>query len=149
MPMKFLMRTSKFCLVISACIMVFALPQLTAAQQGTVAAVPPELEKLEEGEAPAVTIRSPEANSRIVEQRERGQVTSVRVQSGTSAYYLKPNTPAGSALPGDVQSSTTRAAQWQVLEFDWNRESEKAGEAAARAATIEPPPAPAAPSKNQ
>lgn len=79
---------------------------------------PPKLEKLEEGEAPAVTIRGSKPQTQITEKREQGRVTSVKVKSGNSTYYLKPNVPAGSALPGDAQSDSTRGAQWQIMEFD-------------------------------
>lgn len=143
------MRISRFSPVIYACIAFFALPQLAAAQQATAEAVPPKLERLDEGDAPAGTGHSPETRSSIVETRERGQVTSIRVQRGNSTYYVKPTPPAGSALRDDAQRNTTRPAQWQILEFDWNRAPEKTREAAAQAATIAPPPAPAIPQKNQ
>ena len=38
------------------------------------------------------------------------------------------NQPAGSAQPGDIQSDTTRAPLWQILEFDWNRGPEAEAE---------------------
>ncbi len=144
------MRIPKLLPLIFACIASFALPQLTVAQQRAVAPAPPQLERLDEGEAPATPIRNPESNNRIVEKRERGQVTSIKVERGDSTYYLKPNTQVGSALHGDAQSSATRAPQWQILEFDWGGgDPEKARDAAARAATVEPPPAPLPPSKKQ
>jgi hypothetical protein len=101
---------------------------------------PPRLEVLEEQE-PAVTIRSAPGTQQITEKREQGRVTSVRVKSGKSNYQLKPNLPAGSAQPGDAQSDASRPAQWQVMEFDWNREQERR-EAAERAAATTPPPPP-------
>lgn len=134
------MRIPNIFPVIFACIAPFALPQLAAAQQRAVAPVPPQLERLDEGEAPAAAAARPESNNKIIEKRERGQVTSIRVERGDSTYYLKPNTQVGSALHGDAQSSATRAPQWQILEFDWGREPEKAKDAAARAATVAPPP---------
>jgi hypothetical protein len=115
------------------------------AQPWAVAQEPPRLEKLEEGEAPAVTIRGGEQTERqITESRDRGKVTSVKVKSGQSTYYLKPNEPAGSALPGDTQSNMNRGAQWQLMEFDLSRPRDPK-EAAAQAAAAEqplPPPAP-------
>ncbi|OGB20438.1 MAG: hypothetical protein A3I66_18430 [Burkholderiales bacterium RIFCSPLOWO2_02_FULL_57_36] len=143
------MRIFKYCSVISAFSAVFALPQPAVAQQTAVEAAPPQLQQLEEGKAPDITISSPETNYRIVEERDRGQVTSVKVESGNSTYYLKPNTAAGSALHDDARRSATRAPQWKILEFDWSRDPEKAKAAAAQAATIAPPPAPVAPPKNQ
>lgn len=103
---------------------------------------PPQLEKLEEGQAPAVTIRGSKPQTQITEKREQGKVTSVKVTTGGSTYYLKPNEPAGSALPGDGQSDTTRGAQWKVMEFDLGRhpDAQQAGQAAD---TAPPPAAPA------
>jgi hypothetical protein len=143
------MRTFKYCSVIFSCIAVYASPLPATAQQGAADAMPPRLEKLEEGEVPATPSSDPEENARIIEKRERGQVTSIRVQSGNSTYYVKPNTPVSSAFSSDAQNNATRAAQWQILQFDWNREPEKSMEAAAQAATIAPPPALPAPQKNQ
>lgn len=97
---------------------VAALPLLAAAQQQTPSQAPPQLEKLEEGEAPAITIRKDEGQRRITEKKEGGKVTEVKVQSGKSTYYLKPNEQPGNAQPGDAQSNMNRPAQWKVLEFD-------------------------------
>lgn len=141
------MRTSKefkFLPIVTLCIAAYAAPLLAAAQQPTDNAAPPQLQKLEEGEAPAITIRGSATDRNITQKREQGKVTSVKVKSGKSTYYVKPNTPAGSALPGDVQSDATRPAQWQVLEFDWNRAPNAKEEA--QAAAVPPPPAIAAPS---
>jgi hypothetical protein len=83
---------------------------------------PPRLERLEEGEAPAVTIPGggqPERS--ITEKREQGRVTEVEVRTGRSTYVVKPLNPAGSALPGDTQSNTNRAAQFKVKEFDLSK----------------------------
>lgn len=107
------MRTSKVWPFIAVCVASFAMPLWVSAQQNN----PPQLEKLEEGEAPAVTIRKPDGERKITEKREQGKVKQVKVQSGKSTYYLKPNDPAGSALRGDTESSTLRAPQWQILEF--------------------------------
>lgn len=78
---------------------------------------PPQMEKLEEGEQPAITIRKPGGEAEITQKREQGRVTEVKVKRGNNEYYAKPNVPAGSALPGDVQSNDTRPAQWKVGEF--------------------------------
>ncbi len=131
------MRTSKLWSLVAVCAAVFAAP-LTASAQQAVAPPPPKLEKLEEGEAPAITIRKQGGEKKITEKREKGKVTEVKVQSGKSTYYLKPNDPAGSALPGDAESNATRAAQWQVLEFG---NPKNAKEAAEPPQTLEPKPA--------
>lgn len=104
------------------------MPLLVGAQQ------PPVLEKLEEGEPPAITIRKPDTEKQITEKRQQGKVTEVKVKSGKNTYYLKPADPAGSALRGDGQSKLTRAAQWPVLEFDLGAGKEKAAETAGTAA---------------
>jgi hypothetical protein len=110
------MRTFKVWPIATVCLAAsFILLQARAQQAADNA--PPRLEKLEEGEAPAITIRPPDGAQKITETRKQGAVTEVRVNSGNSTYYLKPNRPAGSALPGDAQSSSMRAAQWEVLEF--------------------------------
>ena len=83
---------------------------------------PPQLERLEEGAAPAVTIPGggqPERS--ITEKREQGRVTEVEVRTGRSTYVVKPLNPGGSALPGDTQANTNRAAQFKVKEFDLSK----------------------------
>jgi hypothetical protein len=93
---------------------------------------PPQMEKLEEGEPPAATIPAREPHNSITETRERGAVTSIRVESGNSTYFIKPPSPVGSALPGDVQSPTSRPAQWQILQFETGHKNEAPrGDAAA------------------
>jgi hypothetical protein len=85
---------------------------------------PPELEKLEEGEPPAVTIRKPGEDSRtqgnsIKERRDHGQTKEIEVKSGPSTYYVRPNPQLGGSTPGDAQSPPPSSAQWKVGEFDW------------------------------
>lgn len=129
------MRTNKVWHVLTASVAALAIPLMADAQQ------PPKLEKLEEGEPPAVTIRKPEQKSKMQEKRAPGgKVTEVKVTSGRSTYVVKPNDPAGSSLPGDTQSSTTRPAQWEVKEFDLGR-PKKEGEEAQAADTLPPPSA--------
>jgi hypothetical protein len=83
---------------------------------------PPRLERLEEGEAPAVTIPGGgPAEKSITEKREQGRVTEVEVKTGRSTYVVKPLSPSGSALPGDTQANTNRAAQFKVKEFDLSK----------------------------
>ena len=111
------------------------------AQQNASASTPtpPTLEKVEEGEAPAITIRgATPSETQITQKREQGRVTSVKVHSGKNTYYAKPNTPAGSALPGDAQSDATRGAQWQVKEFDMKRQQDQKR---SEAASVPVPPA--------
>lgn len=85
---------------------------------------PPELEKLEEGEPPAVTIRKPGEESgntgdSIKERRDHGETKEIEVKSGPSTYYMRPNKNLGGSTPGDAQSPPATSAQWRVGEFDW------------------------------
>jgi hypothetical protein len=97
---------------------------------------PPQMERLEEMTEAPITV-TPQGNSdtKIEERREQGRVTEVKVTSGGSTYYMKPNTPAGTAAPGDVTGSANRGPQWKVFEFDFGStkktpEQEEAGSAA-------------------
>ena len=89
-----------------------------------VAPPPPQLEKLDEGEPPAITIRQPTSASEITEKRSPGgQVEEIKVKSGGSTYYLKPKQATGNP-PGDDIS----VPQWVIHEFDStlpNKEQEK------------------------
>jgi len=99
---------------------------LALAQQSTPAGIappPPELEKLEEGAPPAVTIKKPgdtqDSGNSVTERKDHGQTTEIKVHSGPSTYYLKPQQQVGTALPGDAQSGPPTPAQWVIKEFDW------------------------------
>ena len=82
-----------------------------------IAPPPPQMQRLEEGEAPAVNIRQPDTKEKITEKKSQGRVTEVKVQTGRTTYYAHPNDPAGSAMRGDGQSDTTRPVQFQIGEF--------------------------------
>lgn len=62
----------------------------------------------------------------VTEKWDRGQVTGATVTRGNNTYHLRPNTQAGSAQAGDAQSSGNRAAQWQIFQFDWQRQPDAA-----------------------
>ena len=109
------MPTTKLWTIVALSFSAYAMPQFAHAQDANTP--PPKLEKMEEGEPPAVTIRKPQGEKKITESRKQGKIKEVKVQSGKNSYYLKPNEPAGSALPGDAESSANRGAQWQVMEF--------------------------------
>lgn len=141
------MRTFKVWPVTAALLAAYAIQLPASAQQADVPP-PPTLENLEEGEPPAVTIRKPGEEKQITEKRAPGgRVTEVKVSTGGSTYYLRPQDPPGSALPGDTQASPFRPAQWEVLEFDVIRSKEAQEAEAAQAATVPAPPAPAEPAK--
>ena len=112
-------------LLLTALPLVFAASMPAVAQQlreRAEAPPPPQLERLEEGAAPAVTIPGGGQPERaITEKREQGRVTEVEVRTGRSTYVVKPLNPGGSALPGDAQADTNRAAQFKVKEFDLSK----------------------------
>lgn len=99
---------------------------------------PGNLERLDESDVPAVTIPSGEQRQRITETRDRGNVTSIRVESGGSTYYIRPQPPGGNALPGDAQSRVTHPAQWQILQFEAG--GSKDAPQPPQAAPVPPPP---------
>jgi len=115
-----LMRTSTLCSVVtlSAALLATQAAHAQSAPTGQdVAPPPPETQRLEEGEAPAVNIRQPDTKEKITEKKSQGRVTEVKVQTGRTTYYAYPNDPAGSAMRGDAQSETTRPVQFRVGEF--------------------------------
>jgi hypothetical protein len=127
--MNFTQLWSKAALLTAVTTMAGFASPLTMAQQpapASVAPLPPELQTLDEGEPPSVTIRKPgekqqsSGGDRIEERRDHGQIREIEVHSGPSTYYLKPKEQLGSALPGDAQSGPPTSAQWQVKEFDWD-----------------------------
>jgi hypothetical protein len=115
-----------------------------ASAQSTPSQAPPKLEKIEEVDD-GVTITSKQnSESRITEKRDNsGNVTEATVKSGPSTYTLRPNHPAGTALPGDALSGNNRGPQWTVLEFDLGGKKKKKTtdeEAAQDSSTNAPPP---------
>ena len=117
-----------------------------AQQTATPAAAPqpPVLERIDEGSDVPITVTPPKTGgAKITEKREGGRVTEVKVKSGKSEYTMRPNAPAGNAQPGDAVSSSTRAPQWTVLEFDLSKKKNTDPEAAPRDAAVPPPPPPA------
>lgn len=111
-----------------------SLPAL--AQQRPEAPPPPRLEKLEEGEQPAVTITPPSEKSTVTEQRAPGgKRTEVKVKSGKSTYRVQPSESPGNAQQGDGQSIAAKPAQWEVMQFDLSRQKK------VQQAPVEPPPA--------
>lgn len=119
------MRTFKLWSLLTISVAAIATPLLVSAQSnapavaqfGGSAPPPPQTQRLEEGEAPAVTIRQPDTQKKITEKKSQGKVTEVKVQTGKTTYYAKPNDAAGSAMRGDGQSDTNRPVQFQVGEF--------------------------------
>lgn len=111
--------------VIALSLMLFG--AVANAQTPAPSQAPPKLERIEEGSDTPITVTSkPAGDAKINEQRDaQGKVTEVKVTSGGSTYYLKPNGPNGSSLPGDATSGASRGPQWKVMEFDLGGKKKK------------------------
>jgi hypothetical protein len=127
--------------IASVCIAVQAMSFSAFAQQpARDTPPPPKLEKLEEGEQPAITIRPSPGRTNVTEKRALGgKRTEVKVTTGQSTYYLKPNDQPGSSQPGDAESIGNRPAQWEVMMFDSNRARKEQQQAEVAQATPAPP----------
>lgn len=116
----YIMRTSKFWSLITISAAAIATPLIVSAQSTPpskdFAPAPPQTQRLEEGEAPAVTIRQPDTQKKITEKKSNGKVTEVKVQTGRTTYYAKPNETPG-AMPGDGQTDASRPVQFEVGTF--------------------------------
>ncbi len=133
-----MLRTSTVWKVTFLCLLAHA---SSAFAQQAASSAPPKLERIEEGSDTPITVTAkPKADKKLTEKKEQGKVTEVQVQSGKSHYIMKPNTPAGAALPGDGLSAKVRAPQWQVLEFDIGKKKQKEKEEEAAASVPAPPP---------
>lgn len=149
------MRTFQlFQLIVASSLLAAALPVIADDQAAKNLATPPILQKLDEGSDPGITISKPESDNerKITEKREQGRVTEVKVKKGKNTYFVKPNTPLGSAMPGDAQAAGNRGAQWQVLEFDGALKTPPAPPAppaAKDADKTEAPPPPKAPAASK
>lgn len=109
--------------------------------QSTPSQAPPKLEKIEEVADDAITVTAkPTPEHKITEKRDNsGQVVEATVKSGPSTYTLKPNRPAGTALPGDAMGSANRGPQWTVMEFDIGKKKKKTTEEDGSTDTTAPP----------
>jgi hypothetical protein len=136
------MRTSTSTLFTLLLTVFLTTPAITQAQ--TSKAAPPTMQRLEEGETPAITIRKSDSGKKVTEKREQGVVTEVQVQSGKSNYKLKQSAGAGNAAAGDAQSNTVRAAQFTIKEFDLGR---KPAEEVKEDTSLQPAPPPPATKK--
>ena len=132
------MRPSKLSQILAICLAIFVLPATVSAQEAAKdASAPPKLEPLGDVGDSTVITSKPDAEKKVTEKRRNGRVTEVKVKSGKSTYYLKPNVPAGNAHVGDAQSNTVRPAQWKVMEFELGK---KKGQAKPDDANSPPPP---------
>jgi hypothetical protein len=128
------MRTFQVWHIVAAHVAVYAISVPAGAQQPSPNVPPPQLELLEEGEEPTITIQQSGPRQQISEKRAPGgRITEIKVTSGNSTYYLKPDDPAGG--PGN----SVRTAQWEILRFDLRTPNETV-EAAASTPLPPPPP---------
>ena len=126
--------------LIAICLLAYASSATSAGAQTNKQTEPPKMERLDESQ-PGVTINPQSgAKTKITQKREQGRVTEVKVQSGNSTYYMKPNASAGNAMPGDAQSNAIRAPQWQIMEFDLGGKRNKPAEEEAEPSALPPPP---------
>ena len=125
------MRTSQFWSFLTLSAAVLATPVVVNAQATSPSAntpPPPQTMRLEEGEAPAVTINPPSTEKAITEKKELGKVKEVKVQTGRTTYYGKPIEPAG-GMRGDAQSDNTQPVQFKIGEFGPPKDKPAAEEA--------------------
>lgn len=141
-----MLRTSSRLKLLTLCLLAHAglvaaqSQQQAPAQQARPSQAPPQLERIEPGSDVPTTTIPPRERTRITEKRGNdGSVTEVEVQSGKSRYIMKPNVAPGNAQPGDAQSNSIRAPQWQVMEFDFGNPKKQTTDPA----TAAPSPAPA------
>ena len=102
---------------IAAVVALAAVPLYSVAQEKT-APTPPGLQRIDEGEQPAVTIRQPQSEKEITEKRDHGQVTEIKVKSGKSTYYLRPNNQIIGGTASGSASNSVVPPEWVVHEFD-------------------------------
>lgn len=113
-----MMPSSKFQSVMALSALTLALTAPAAvvqAQQSAPSAAPPQLEILDDVNDTPITINSkPAQRNEVQEHKQQGKVTEVKVTSGPSTYYLKPNpNPQG----GDIPGRNLSGPQWRVMEF--------------------------------
>ncbi len=147
-----MLRTSPLWKILSLCLVAHAgtvLAQTTPAPAPAPAEAPPKLEIIEPDRRPRPTINATPKSAKgtkITEKKTGGRVTEVKVESGPSTYTMKPNTPAGNAQVGDVQSGNAiRPPQWTILEFGPGKK--KPPVEGADATVDAPPPKTVAPAK--
>ncbi len=151
-----MLRTSSLWKILSVCLIAHAgaafaqtAPAPAAAPATKPAETPPKLEIIEQATPPRATINATPKSARgtkITEKKDGGRVTEVKVEARGSNYTMKPNTPAGNAQVGDVQSGNAiRPPQWTIMEFGPGKK--KTAEETAAETADAPPPKTVAPAK--
>ena len=118
-----MMNNTKIWAIATLCVSALTTPLVYAqAKAMNDAPPPPQLEKLEEGEAPTITIRKQrEEAAAITQTRQQNEVKETKVRSGSSTYRVQNH-------PVNTESSTGRGvqgAQWTIKEFDWSGDKKK------------------------
>ena len=105
--------------------------QMPASASGQAA---PSLEKLEDIDFPAepgksaklgTSAKAAKPDYKITEQQRKGRDSQFKVETPNTTYYLQRNKQAGTSTSGDTQSTESRPAQWQVMEFDIGKSRER------------------------
>jgi len=111
------MRTFQLTTLAAACAFAMLAAVPASAQPASTNVPPPKLERLDEGEAPAITIRQPTTASEITEKRAPGgELKEIKVKSGASTYYLRPRSPSSVAVGDNISTP-----QWVIHEFGGNQ----------------------------
>ena len=133
------MRKRPFLCCITASALALLLSAQANAQTGAPAPAkadvppPPKLEKLEEGDGPAITIRQPASRNEITEKRTSGnELKEIKVKSGPSTYTLRPRRGTGNTPADDVV-----LPEWTVHEFG---KTPKEADSRAEPQRLEPKP---------
>ncbi|MEB0137932.1 MULTISPECIES: hypothetical protein [unclassified Undibacterium] len=90
-------------------------------------AVPPQMEKLEEGPPDSgLSVGKPVPKNKSSEIRDNsGKVNEVKVDAGASHYTLKADPEVGNAPRGTAQGQGNRPPQWTLFEFGHKKESKE------------------------
>lgn len=125
-----MMPTSKILSVLA--LLLCAQTSLSYAQNTS--ASPPKLEPIDDiNDTPITVTAKPAQKNEVLEHKEQGRVTEVKVTSGPSTYYLKPNNN-----DSGIAGRNTSGPQWRVMEFGGKKKTTHEDEA--DAAPVPPPP---------
>lgn len=114
---------------------------LAAAAQEPARDAPEQIERLEDDGHGTITVRPQQEGATVLEKRAYGgRLQEIRVTSGNSTYFIRPQGPLTSFAPPEPTGSANRAVQWEILQFEWGSTPRQDG---AGAATVSvPPPSP-------
>lgn len=138
--MRFFMGFSKAWPAIIVLTTIGTTPFAAHAQEATARTTPPVLERLVEdaSDKAAAPPRTSAPASTTEKRAPGGRVTEIRVSNGGSTYYLRPQSPASTAL----SAGEGRTTQWNVLNFELpgSAKPERSVSDATAPAPVPPPP---------